>query len=183
MVLWLAPQQVDELIAQARRGAPREVCGVLGGSDETVSEITPVANIAGAPERAYRLDDGELAHTLTSLARRGMNPIAFYHSHPAGDSRPSALDIAAWAYPDVFLLIIGLHPAPALSAWSVRWGEVTPVELVIETAPERTVRPAWTTAAQIAVLVAVIAAVALFLLIAFSLLPPAPPIPATPMPR
>ncbi|MFN8379032.1 MAG: M67 family metallopeptidase [Anaerolineae bacterium] len=183
MVLQLTPQQIDEMVTQARQGAPREICGVLGGRGRTVNEITAVTNIASVPERAYRMDDRELAHSLTSLARRGMGPIAFYHSHPSDAPRPSALDIGEWAYPDVVLLIIGLRPAPSLSAWSIRWGEVTPVDLVIDTNLTATQRPDWTTAAQIAVLVAVIAAVALVLLLAFSLLPPAPPIPATPMPR
>lgn len=183
MALWLAPQQIDELIALARQGAPREVCGLLGGRDGVVSEITSVANTASAPERAYQMDERGLAHALTSLARRGMSPVAFFHSHPAGDSRPSPLDVTMWAYPDVLMLIITLQPSPALSAWSVRWGEVTPVEIEMETGAPRATRPPWTTAAQIAVLVAVIAAVALFLLIALTLLPPAPPIPATPMPR
>ena len=179
----LTPQQVNELVALARQGAPREVCGVIGGRGSSASEITPITNVAATPERAYRLDEREQAHVLTSLARRGLGPMAFYHSHPGGDPRPSALDVTEWAYPDAVLLIIGLQPAPALSAWTVRWGEVTPVELIIDTEPARAARPAWTTATQIAVLVAVIAAVALLLVIAFSLLPPAQPIPATPMPR
>jgi len=183
MTFWLTPQQVNELVAQAKQGAPRETCGVIGGRGGLASEITPITNAAATPERAYRLDERELAHALTSLARRGMEPVAFYHSHPAGDPRPSALDVAEWDYPDAILLIIGLRPAPALSAWSVRWGEVTPIDLIIDAEPARAARPAWTTAAQLAVLVAVIAAVALLLLLAFSLLPSAPPIPATPMPR
>lgn len=183
MTLWLTPQQIDALVGQARQGEPREICGVLGGRAGRVTELTEVPNIATAPERAYRMDDRTLAHILMTLARRGMGPIAFYHSHPTSDPRPSALDVAEWSYPDVILLIIGLQPSPALTAWSVRWGEVTPVELVIDTQPERAIRPLWTTAAQIAVLVAVIAALALFLLLAFSLLPPAPPIPPTPIPR
>jgi proteasome lid subunit RPN8/RPN11 len=179
----LTPPQIDELVRQARTGAPREICGALGGRSGRVTEITPVPNLATAPERAYRMDDRALAAHLTSASRRGMQTIAFYHSHPTGDPRPSPLDIAEWNYPDVILLIIGLQPAPALAAWSVRWGEVTPVELIIETEPERAQRTRWTTAAQVAVLVAVIAAAALFLVIAFSLLPPAPPIPATPISR
>ena len=181
MLLWLTPPQIDALVAQARNGAPREVCGMLGGRKGQVTDIIPIDNIASAPERAYRLDDRALAQELTRLMRRGLEPVAFYHSHPASDPRPSALDVAEWAYPDVTLLIIGLHPAPALTAWSVRWGEVTPVELVIETDPARAQRPPWTAAMQIAVLVAILAAVALFLVVAFSLLPPAPPIPATPI--
>ncbi|MBL8145173.1 MAG: M67 family metallopeptidase [Anaerolineae bacterium] len=183
MAFWLTPQQVNDLVAQAKQGAPREICGVIGGRGASASEITPITNVATTAERAYRLDERELAHVLTSLARRGLGPVAFYHSHPGGDPRPSALDVAEWAYPDTVLLIIGLQPAPALSAWAVRWGEVTPVELVIDTEPARGAGTVWTNAAQIAILIAIIAAVALVLLIAFSLLPPAPPIPATPMPR
>ena len=181
MPLWLTPVQIDALVAQAREGAPREVCGILAGRNGEVREIIPVANIAASPERAYRMDDRALAQALTGLTWRGLEPVAFYHSHPAGDPRPSPLDVAEWAYPDVTLLIIGVRPAPSFMAWSVRWGEVTPVEFVIDTDPVRARRPAWTTAMQVAVLIAVIAAVALFLALAFSLLPPAPPISATPI--
>lgn len=181
MHIWLTPLQIDALVAQAREGAPREICGILGGRKGEVREIIPALNIAASPERAYRLDDRELASALTRLARRGMEPVAFYHSHPAGDPRPSALDITEWAYPDVALVIIGLRPSPSLTAWSIRWGEVTPAELIIETDPARTQRSQWTMALQVAALIAIIAAVALFLVVAFSLLPPAPPIPATPI--
>ena len=183
MILWLTPQQAQWLTTAARDESPREACGILGGAAGRIIELSAIRNIASAPDRAYRMDDAELARTLTTLSRRGLEPVAFYHSHPAGDPRPSALDISEWAYPDVAMIIIGLRPSPALTAWSVRWGEVTPIELVIETAPEQAARPSWTTAAQVAVLISVIAAVALLLVVAFSLLPPPPPIPSTPLPR
>lgn len=182
-MLWLSPQQAGQLVEAARDGAPREVCGVLAGSVGRVTEVITIANAAAQPERAFRMDDRALARALTGLAARGLEPLAFYHSHPHSDPRPSALDVAEAHYPDVVMLIVGLQPSPALMAWSVRWGEVTPVELLISATRPDPPPARWTTAAQIAVLIAVIAAVALMLLIAFSLLPPPPQIPPTPMPR
>ncbi|HYO88718.1 MAG TPA: M67 family metallopeptidase [Candidatus Limnocylindrales bacterium] len=184
MMLWLNPTQAETLVALARAGAPREVCGVLLGSvSGEVTDTVPIANLATAPERTFRMDERALARALTSLPASGLELLAFYHSHPANDPRPSALDIAQAAYPDVAMVIIGLHPSPALTAWTVRYGEVTPIEIVISTAPPQAQGFVWTRAAQIAVLIAIIGAVALFMLIAFSLLPPAPQIPPTPIPR
>ncbi len=183
MMLWLSPQQAGQLVEAARNGAPREVCGVLAGSAGRVCEVTTIANIAAQPERGFRMDERALAQALTGLAARGLEPLAFYHSHPHSDPRPSALDIAEANYPDVAMLIIGLRPSPALMAWSVRWGELTPIELVVSAARPGPAIPRWTMAARIAVMIAVVAAVALLLVIAFSLLPPPPQIPPTPMPR
>lgn len=184
MMLWLSPMQAETLVALARAGAPREVCGLLLGpvSGEVIDTV-PIMNLATAPERAFHLDERALAHALTSLHASGLELLAFYHSHPASDPRPSAMDIAQSSYPDVAMVIIGLRPSPALAAWSVRYGEVTPIEIVISTTPPQAQEIVWTRAAQIAVLIAIIGAVALFMLIAFSLLPPAPQIPPTPIPR
>ncbi len=183
MPLWLTPTQAEALVGLARAAAPREICGLLlGHVSGQVTEAVEILNTASAPERAFRMDDHALARTLTTLPASGLELLAFYHSHPHSDPRPSTLDISEWAYPDTAMVIIGLHPSPAFTAWSVRYGEVTPVDLVIQAGPPSEA-PDWTRAAQIAVLVAIMAAVALFLLIAFSLLPPAPQIPPTPMPR
>jgi proteasome lid subunit RPN8/RPN11 len=184
MALWLTPAQAEALVAQARAAAPRECCGLLAGhSAGHVGDIIAISNGAAAPEHAYRMDERELARALTRLPTRNLELLGLYHSHPQGGPRPSMLDVQEWAYPDSAMVIIGLRPETAITAWAVRYGEVTPVEVVISATPPEAPASLWTNAARAAVLVAVIAAVVLVLLIAFTLLPPAPQIPPTPMPR
>lgn len=183
MTLWLGPTQADALAALARSAAPREACGLLlGRASGQITEIIAITNAAATPERRFRMDERELARALTSLPASGLELLGIYHSHPASDPRPSTLDVAEWAYPEVAMVIIGLRPAPAISAWMVRYGEVTPAGLAVGAALPAE-GPVWTRAAQIAAAIAIIAAVVLFLLLAFTLLPPAPQIPPTPMPR
>lgn len=183
MILWLNPLQAEALAALARSAAPHETCGLLlGRASGQVTEIVPVTNVAATPERRFQMDNRELARALTGHAGSGLELIAIYHSHPDSDPRPSTLDIAEWAYPEVAMVIIGLKPSQAISAWTVRYGEVTPVEFSISAAAPDPL-PAWARAAQIAVVATLIAAVVLFMLLAFTLLPPAPQIPSTPMLR
>jgi proteasome lid subunit RPN8/RPN11 len=184
MALWLTPALAEALVTQARAAAPHECCGLLlGHSAGRISEIIAITNVAAAPERTYRMDERELARALTRLPKANLDVLGLYHSHPQGGPRPSMLDVQEWAYPDSAMVLIGLRPEPAITAWAVRYGEVTPVEVVISAAPPEAPTPIWTNAARVAVLVAIIAAVVLVLLIAFTLLPPAPQIPPTPMPR
>ena len=60
-------------------------------------------------------------------------PLAIYHSHPAGPPIPSQTDIAEAFYPDSVYIIISLaHKPPSVRAFRIAGGVVTEVELRAE---------------------------------------------------
>ena len=95
------------LWAHARREAPRECVGVLGGRGAAALALYPLANVASRPERAYRADDRELLRAFLAMRSEALDLVAIYHSHPHGPPGPSAEDRRLAGY-DVPYLIADL---------------------------------------------------------------------------
>lgn len=113
-----------EIVEQARRGAPLEICGLLAGSGETVVRAYQLTNVTGR-EDYYTADPFEQMAVFRTLRDEGLESLAIYHSHPASPARPSAEDIANANDPDVAYVIVSLlEPAsPVTKAFSIRDGE------------------------------------------------------------
>ncbi len=79
----------------------------------------------------YRIDDRE--HIELRRALRRFSPtleiLGVYHSHPAGDARPSPTDLADAFYPDWVQVIVGLTPRLQVRAYSIRNGHARNVVL------------------------------------------------------
>jgi proteasome lid subunit RPN8/RPN11 len=180
MRLLLSHQQADELVKQAKDAAPREICGLLAGKDGRVSLILPIANIADAPTRAYRMDEHALAHALFALEYQTVGLLAIYHSHPTHDPIPSQMDIRQWQYPDTAMMIISLKDEPRVTAWQIRSTGSQPLSIHIGNEPPPPRYPSFSNAQKAAIIVSAVAAAILVLIIAVTLLPPAPAIPPTP---
>jgi proteasome lid subunit RPN8/RPN11 len=97
----------DQIVAHARREAPRECCGLLIGNDTAIDEAVPARNLADAPTR-YLMDPQDHVNALRDARRRGVHVLGFYHSHPYSSARPSETDRAEATYPDHVYLIIGV---------------------------------------------------------------------------
>lgn len=117
----------DELISRAREGAPLEVCGILGGSDATVSLHYPMTNTAASNEH-FTMDPKEQFAVVKDLRAKGQTMLAIYHSHPEPPARPSEEDIRLALTPDVSYVIISLADAgtPDLKAFRITAGIVQP---------------------------------------------------------
>lgn len=112
----------DALLAHAREGAPREVCGVLGGSGggraTRVTSVHRVPNVAASPRTEYRLAPEDQFAAMEAVEAAAETVVGFYHSHPRGPPRPSATDEARATWPDHYYVIV--VPDEALvGAW--RW--------------------------------------------------------------
>jgi hypothetical protein len=93
-----------------------------------------------------------------------------------GEPIPSPADVKQATYPDTPYLIVGLKGGSAkLAAWTMRYGQVTPVTLHIGDEPPPT--EPLSSAQKIAILASAGIALILMIVIALSLLPPAPVIP------
>src|SRR5512147_1774792 len=87
------PQNIhNDLIAHAREGFPLEVCGILGGTGDTVSAIYRMTNTDASNEH-FMMEPAEQFKVVKDLRARGLSMLAIYHSHPETPARPSQEDI------------------------------------------------------------------------------------------
>jgi len=102
------------LIAHAREGLPLEVCGILGGTGDTVMVMNRMTN-ADASSEHFTLDPKEQFAVYKALRAKELSILAIYHSHPTSPARPSAEDIRMAYTPGVSHVIISLaDPAGAV---------------------------------------------------------------------
>jgi len=132
---------VETLVTEARDAPEREICGLIGlDGDGTLSRY-PVGNVAADPGRRFCMDPRGQIAAMRQMRKHGQALYAIYHSHPQGEARPSATDLAEAAYPDaLFLIVAPAATGPVLRAFRIADGGAT--ELVVETAPAELSPPA-----------------------------------------
>jgi desampylase len=124
-VLVLPDDVREEIVARARAGRPREICGIFGGEYEPTarSEVRSqysAENVAETPRTRYEIDPEQQLEIFERLEDRGEEIVGFYHSHPRGPPEPSATDAANATWPDRSYVIVSLEPFE-VGAW--RWRE------------------------------------------------------------
>ena len=89
----------DALLKQIERHGeadfPREACGLLVGTSDTIAEAVPSRNLA-ASENEFLIDPALQLKLQRELRGTGRRIVGVYHSHPSGDSAPSDAD-KTWA--------------------------------------------------------------------------------------
>ncbi|MBL8164607.1 MAG: M67 family metallopeptidase [Anaerolineae bacterium] len=174
MRLWLTHDQVRQLVDLANITSPREACGLLVGDAERVTRIIALPNTASDSQHNYHIDDQALTKTLFQLQREGLRLHAFFHSHPRSRPIPSDTDKQQATYADVPYLIVGLHPAPQISAWLLTRAEATPVEIHIGDNRPPALPAPMSPAQKRAIIAAALIAFLVVIALSLSLLPPAP---------
>ena len=116
----------DDMIAHAREGFPLEVCGILGGTGESVSAIYPMTNTDASNEH-FMMDPKEQFAVVKDLRAKGLAMLAVYHSHPESPARPSQEDIKLALTPGVSYIIISLADPqqPVVKSYKIDQGKVT----------------------------------------------------------
>ena len=113
------PQHIlDEIVAHARELAPFECCGLLAGTNKTVTHLYRITNIVAvegaeklstfdedkvahlerlSPEEraeiAFVMDMGDFSAAKKDIRKNGLDLQVVYHSHPKDPARPSHTDI------------------------------------------------------------------------------------------
>lgn len=175
MRLWLRSEQVQELLHFSHEGYPCEVCGLLAGTREEIKQVIPIANTADAPHQQYHMDEQAFIKAMFSLNKSGLTLVGFYHSHPNSHPVPSSVDIRQALYPDTPYLIIGLQQREAeLAAWSIRYGEVSRVEVYIGNKKPTEPEAALSKAQKTAIILSAVLVFIFMIVVSLSLLPPAP---------
>lgn len=112
----------DELLAEARRQAPLECCGLLGGHGERVEAVFPARNSLASPT-AYEIAPAELFALFRRLRAENLELVGIYHSHPTSDNSPSARDLERATYPEAAYVIVSLVSEPAIRAFRIQGGK------------------------------------------------------------
>lgn len=173
--LWITPETITNLIAASKAAIPEEICGLLVGRDERVDEVIRITNVAPDPTRHYRLHDEQFIQAIFDIQRRGKSLLAFFHSHPSGDPIPSGDDIRLATYPDTPYLIIGHRNAHTqVAAWLMLPGQVKRITIHVGFQPPPMSTQQLSTAQKTAIFAAAGLAFAFLIVLALSLLPPAP---------
>jgi [CysO sulfur-carrier protein]-S-L-cysteine hydrolase len=130
-MITLQPSHRDQILAGARKAAPAECCGLIGGAGEQVSSIYPLHNVAADPNVSYEAAPEDLFAAQRQMRDRGEELLAIYHSHPrSAEPTPSETDVRLAYYPEAVYFIIGLAgPQPVARAFRIseregRWEEV-----------------------------------------------------------
>lgn len=176
--LWLTPEQARQIARHALDETPREACGLIGGVGSRAVQVIATPNVADQPETRYEVDPAALVQALAVFQASGLDLIGFYHSHPKDPPAPSASDIALAYYPNNAYVIVSLRSGePELAAWQIAQGSAERVPLHLDGVPPPDDNAPMTSSQKVAIIVSALLAVAAFLAIALSLLPPAPRIP------
>ncbi|AZQ14429.1 desampylase [Halorubrum sp. PV6] len=115
----------DHIVAHARDGGALEVCGLLagvrGGDGEpsVATEAYAAENVAETPQTRYAMDAEEQLELIERAEAAGLDVVGFYHSHPAGPTRPSQTDAERATWPGHSYVICALDGAPFVGSW--RW--------------------------------------------------------------
>ncbi len=109
---------LQDMITHARELAPHECCGILSGTNQTVTETYRITNILAnmaendlsrfdgaklsdlqrlSPEEradiAFQMDAREMAMAQREIRSKELDLLGFYHSHTSSPARPSQTDI------------------------------------------------------------------------------------------
>jgi len=118
MQLALTNQLLSEIHASGEAAYPEEGAGLLLGSSygktKQVKAILPVANTRedGARHNRYALTPEDYLQGELEAARRGLDVLGVYHSHPDHPNHPSEFD-REWAMPWFSYLITSIQAGKA----------------------------------------------------------------------
>ena len=122
----------EDMIDHALEGFPLEVCGILGGTGDTVSAIYRMVNTDASNEH-FMMSPKEQFAVIKDLRAKGLDMLGIYHSHPETPARPSEEDIRLALTPDVSYLIISLAAKPPeIKSFKISNGNVQPEAISIQ---------------------------------------------------
>ncbi len=106
----------------------QEVCGLLLGSGDYVSQVVPTPNVAQDPACQFEIDPSALFAAIRTERSGGPALLGYYHSHPGGRPEPSRADAATSAGDGKLWLILA---DGKVAAWRATPGGFDPVVLEV----------------------------------------------------
>ncbi|MBU0671694.1 MAG: Mov34/MPN/PAD-1 family protein [Candidatus Margulisbacteria bacterium] len=120
----ITEHQYNIIMKQAQSCYPQETGGILGGRENTILGVLPIANkVSQERTETFGLTSEDIERAYSFLVKNKLEYLGVYHTHPKGIPIPSAQDLA---HHQKYLFIIGLEDRrnPALYAWRVEGGRV-----------------------------------------------------------
>jgi len=124
---------LDEMIAHARKDAPNECCGLIGGTPGEAQSLHRAENAEASPFR-YSIAPRQQLELMKRIDDDGQEVAGIYHSHTRTPAQPSQTDInLASGWPDAVYFIVSLeHPdEPDVKAFRIEGSTVEDVDLQI----------------------------------------------------
>ena len=141
----LRPEDMEAMSRHAEREYPRECCGLVLGLpgrpdknevracrniQDQMRQQDPEAFQRGA-DTGYFMDPKDLRDAFLDAAKRGLELVGFYHSHPEHDAYWSQEDhrAAMWAgadepsYPGAFHVVISVKAGKTAGSAAFAWDE------------------------------------------------------------
>ena len=97
----------QKMIEHARREAPLECCGILGGMNERAQKSFEIRNMKSSSVQFVMDPQGQL-NAFEEMEESSMEMVAFYHSHPHTLPFPSEMDVQKTVESDMPSIIISL---------------------------------------------------------------------------
>ena len=114
-----------ELVAHSQQEAPNEACGLVLLRDGRAERYEAGRNAAASPYRfELELDDPEIWY-----AEDDGYELAVFHSHVSAPARPSRTDVENIGLWEGKPYLIYSLREDDLAAWTIRDGEIAPLEL------------------------------------------------------
>jgi proteasome lid subunit RPN8/RPN11 len=119
------------IVEHARREAPLECCGILGGRDGTVRKAFELRNEEQSPVR-YSMSPQEQLRVFDEIDRESLDMVAIYHSHTHTIPFPSETDVRLAFYPEVVSVIISLkEETPVVKAFRMNENAISLEEIEV----------------------------------------------------
>ncbi len=95
IVIKLAKEDYNKILAHCKEGLPNEACGLLAGeiNDDikTVKKVYLLTNVDNSKEH-FSMDPKEQLQAVKDARNKGYEMLGNFHSHPESPSRPSEED-------------------------------------------------------------------------------------------
>jgi len=124
----ISPNATADMLAHARAEAPRECCGLLVGTGETVVRSVRARNLDTNATR-YLIDPEDHFAAIRAAREERLEVIGAYHSHPSSAPVPSPTDIAEANSGPEFVYVIVSVVDEDVRAYRIDAGVFKPVAL------------------------------------------------------
>jgi proteasome lid subunit RPN8/RPN11 len=127
----ITERQYSIIMKQAQACYPQETGGILGGRENTILGVLPIANkVAQDRTEVFGINAEDIERAYHFLVKHDLEYLGVYHTHPRGIPFPSEQDLA---HHQKYLFIIGLQDRynPELYAWRVEEGRVISEDIKI----------------------------------------------------
>jgi proteasome lid subunit RPN8/RPN11 len=127
-MIQLSQQHSDQIRAYGEQEYPNECCGLLIGrfaksGIKTVVEVQAISNAreTDAKRNRFLIHPEELMRGERYAAKKGLDVIGFYHSHPDHPAVPSQYDLEhAWPVYSYLVLAVRTGRSQDLRSWELQ---------------------------------------------------------------